>query len=172
MLKIIGSIIVICTTTIMGFIYAGMYGERVKQLRQIQYALNMLEAEIVYTSTPLLEAFRNIGEKSSGVIKKMFLLMADYLELKNTDGVLNAFKEAEKGLHGELLLNKEELDVIYSFMNSLGSSDIEGQKKNFNITIKKLEAFETKAEEFRVKNEKLYKYLGVSAGMIIVIMLI
>lgn len=172
MLKLIGSIIVICATTIMGFNYASIYTKRVKQLRVIQYAFNILESEIVYTSTPLVEAFQNVGDKSSDTIKKLFLSMSQNLSLKNTQNVLCAFKEAEKSLKGEIYFEKEELEIIYSFMNSLGNSDIEGQKKNFNITIKKLEAFEIRAEESRRKNEKLFRYLGVSAGMLIVIILV
>lgn len=172
MLKIIGSIIVICTTTIMGFYYAGIYTQRVNQLRIIQYALNILESEIVYTSTPLIEAFQNVSDKSGDPIKKLFSVMSNNLKEKTTQSVLSAFKYAEKGLKGEIYFGKEELEVIYSFMNSLGNSDIEGQKKNFNLTIKKLEAFELRAEENRKKNEKLFRYLGVSAGMLIVIVLI
>lgn len=172
MLKIIGSLIVIFATSIMGFYFANVFTERVKQLRELQYALNILETEIVYTSTPLYEALKNVSERSDGSIKNLFLVMSRQLIEKNNQGVLYAFKEAEKLLKTEIFFDKEELEIMYSFMSSLGNSDIEGQKKNFNITIKKLEAFEKKAEEKRTKNERLYRYLGVSAGMLIVILLV
>jgi stage III sporulation protein AB len=172
MLKIIGSLIVIGATTIMGFYYAGIYVERVKQIRGIQYALNILESEIVYTSTPLAEAFKNVGDKSSEPFKRLFYKLSENLRNKNVESVTNAFKSAFESLKGEIYFEKEEIEVIYSFMKSLGNSDVEGQKKNFNITIKKLEAFELKAEENRRKNERLFKYLGVSCGMLVVIILV
>lgn len=172
MLKLIGSVIVVCATTAMGFYYAGVYAQRVKQLRLIQYALNSLESEIVYTSTPLIEAFENVSAKSNEPIKELFSLMSENLMGKNTEGVLNAFEEARSKVSDTLYFDKKEMEIIASFMNSLGNSDIEGQKKNFNITIKKLEAFELDAEERRKKNEKLFRYLGVSAGMLIIIILV
>jgi len=172
MLKIIGSIVVITATSIMGFYYAGIYVERVKQIRSIQYALNILESEIVYTSTPLAEAFKNVSEKSCEPFKKLFLSLSENLRMKNVESVTNAFSIVLSKLRGELYFDKEELEVIDSFMKSLGNTDIEGQKKNFHITIKKLEAFEIRAEENRKKNEKLFKYLGVASGMLIVIILV
>jgi stage III sporulation protein AB len=172
MLKIIGSLIVIGATTIMGFYYAGIYVERVKQIRAIQYALNILESEIVYTSTPLAEAFKSVGSKSSEPFKRLFNNLSENLRNKNVGSVANAFKVALDNLKGEIYFEKEELEVIDSFMKSLGNTDVEGQKKNFNITIKKLEAFELKAEESRKKNERLFKYLGISCGMLVVIMLV
>ena len=171
MLKIIGSFIVIVATTIIGFYYAGIYVERVKQIRAIQYALNVLESEIVYTSTPLADAFKSVGEKSNEPFKRLFSNLSENLRNKNIESVANAFKAATENLKGEIYFQKEELEVIDSFMKSLGNTDVEGQKKNFNITIKKLEAFELKAEESRRKNEKLFKYLGISCGMLVVIIL-
>jgi stage III sporulation protein AB len=171
MLKIIGSLIVISAATITGFSYARVFSERVKQLRDIQYALRALEAEIVYTETPLSAAFNNVGLKCSKPISKLFLCISEVLNKKQVKSVLDAFNEANLDSKDELYLNKEEIEVMSSFMNSLGNTDIEGQKKNFNITIKKLELFEAKAEENKSKNEKLYKYLGVSAGLLVVIVL-
>lgn len=172
MLKIFGSLIVVTATTIMGFYYAGVYKERVKQIRGIQYALNILESEIVYTSTPLIQAFINISERVNEPFKKLFFILSENLKNKNVESVSAAFRQACVSLKGQLLFENEEIEVLDSFMKSLGTSDVEGQKKNFNITIKKLEYFEKKAEENRKKNERLFKYLGVSCGMLIVIILV
>jgi stage III sporulation protein AB len=172
MLKILGSLIIIGAATIIGFSYSGIYLERVKQLRNLQFSLNMLETEIAYTTTPLIEALFSTGEKSSGPINKLFMGIAEILREKKKDSVYDAFMDAYNLLKEELYFDKEELGVVSSFMQSLGTSDIEGQKKNFNITIKKLESFEKRAEELRTKNEKLYRYLGVSFGVLIVIILV
>lgn len=172
MLKVLGSIIIIGATTVIGFCYANAYTERVRQLRDMQYALNMLESEIIFTSTPLIMALQNAGNKSSDVIRKMFIKMSGLLKDKKVESVADAFKESLTSVRTELYFEKEEIDIIMSFVQSLGISDMEAQKKNFNITIKKLESFEQKAEETRKKNERLYKYLGVSCGILIVIILV
>ena len=92
MLKIVGSLVVLCTSTILGFYYAGIYVERVKQIRGIQYALNILESEIVYTSTPLADAFKNVGEKSNEPFKRLFNNLSLKLKDKNIESVAKAFR--------------------------------------------------------------------------------
>lgn len=171
MLKIIGSLIVIVSCGIMGFYYGDVFYRRVKQLTSIQYAINLLEAEIVYTSTPLSEAFKNVSNKAKEPISRIFEYLSMRLMDKEVTDVQSAFFEALQKYKVELYFNKEEIEVLASFMGALGNTDVEGQKKNFNITSKKLESLEKLAEENRKKNEKLFRYLGVCTGMLIVIIL-
>lgn len=172
MLKLLGSIIIITGATAIGFTYSKIYLQRVRQLRDMQFALNMMETEISYTATPLTQVLFSVGEKSSSVIKRMFTDMAETLQSKKKNSVFEAFMYTYNQMKSDIYLDKEEIGVISSFMQSLGNSDIEGQKKNFNITIKKLESFEKRAEEIRTKNEKVYRYLGLSFGVLIVIILV
>jgi stage III sporulation protein AB len=65
LLKLLGSLIIIAGATVIGFTYSGIYLQKVKQLRDMQFALNMMETEISYTATPLIEVFFSVGEKSS-----------------------------------------------------------------------------------------------------------
>jgi stage III sporulation protein AB len=171
-LKLLGSILIVLGTSVVGYMMAGVYKERVKQLRKLQYSLHSLESEIVYSSTNLVHAFAKLSEQNQGALRKLFDSMSRLLRERRFDTVSEAFLEASKGVSGELYIEKEEKETLLSFMQSLGSSDMEGQKKNFNLTLKKLEEYEKRAEEVRVKNEKLYRYLGVSLGAFIVIILV
>jgi stage III sporulation protein AB len=171
-LKLLGSLIVIFSTTFIGYVYSRVYAERVKQLRDMQYALNMLESEIIYTSTPLIEALSSVGEKSGSIVKKLLINMSDILRNKKCENISDAFFEAAKSVKNDLYFEDEEIELISSFIQSIGSSDLESQKKNFNITVQKLESFEKKADEKRIKNEKLYRYLGLCTGVLIVIILV
>ena len=172
MLKLLGSVMVISAAALIGYVYSKTYTDRVKQIREMQYALNMLETEIIYNYTPLHMALLSAGEKSTGAIKELFSKMSDILNNKKINSVLDAFDEAYKLTKTNLYFEKEETEIIKSFIQSLGTSDMEGQKKNFNITVKKLEAFEKKADEERKKNERLFQYLGVCFGVLIIILLV
>jgi stage III sporulation protein AB len=172
MMKLLGGIIVIAAATSIGFVYSRIYTERVKQLRDLQYALNILESEIIYTSSPLIDALLSASQKSSTSAGKLLSSMSELLGSRNAESIYDAFNSAYDSVKSELFLEKEEIDVLGSFVQSIGSADIEGQKKNFNITLKKLEGFEKSAEETRNKNEKLYRYLGLCAGVLIVIVLV
>jgi stage III sporulation protein AB len=98
--------------------------------------------------------------------------MSDILRNKKCENISDAFFEAAKSVKNDLYFEDEEIELISSFIQSIGSSDLESQKKNFNITVQKLESFEKKADEKRIKNEKLYRYLGLCTGVLIVIILV
>lgn len=172
MLKLIGGVGIIVAATSMGFVYSKVFAERVSQLRDIQYILNYLESEIIYTATPLTIALMTAGENQEGVVGQVFVNISKLIRDRKAESILDAYNQSIKLYQSQLYLEKEEFDILASFVRSLGSADIEGQKKNFNLTIKKLETFEKSAEQTRTKNEKLYKYLGLCAGVLIVIVLV
>lgn len=172
MLKLIGSILVIASTSLAGFYYSKTFLERLKQIREMQYALTMLESEIIYSSSPLTEALNYIAKRSSSPLKEFFSKFSEKLKNKEVEGILEGFRLTLNEFKTELKFQKDEIDSISSFLKSLESSDLEGQKKSFNITIKKLNDFEKRAHEIMIKNEKLYKYLGVCSGLLVVIILI
>lgn len=170
-LKLIGSFLIIAASSFMGFYISWLYSEKIKQIRDIQFAFNLLESEIIYSSEPLYIAFKKIGEKFSGPMKLLFTNMSDMLLERKKDSVYDAFLEVYEKFKDSLYFDKEELEIIKSFLHGIGSSDLEGQKKNFNIALKKLEIIEKKLEEKRLKNDKLIKYIGFSFGAVIVVIL-
>lgn len=171
LLKLIGSFLIIIASTFMGYYISWLYYEKVKQIRDIQFAFNFLESEIIYSSEPLYIALKKVGEKFSGPMKILFMKMSDMLKDHKKDSVYEAFLEAYQMMNEKFYFDKEEIDIIKSFLHGIGSNDLEGQKKNFNIAIKKLELIEKKAEEKRQSSDKLIKYLGFSFGVVIVVIL-
>ncbi|MCX7885196.1 MAG: stage III sporulation protein SpoIIIAB [Caloramator sp.] len=172
MLKILGSIIVVASTSIIGLLYAMTFTERVRQIVDMQYALNMLESEVVFKATPIAEAFYNVSLNCSDTIKKFFIYMSNLIKDKKVQSILEAYDSALNEFKSDFYFEKDEIEVIRAFMQALGSGDLEAQKKNFNITVEKLKMFEKSAQESKRKNERLYKYLGVCCGIMIVIILI
>lgn len=172
MLKLIGGLAIIIATTSIGYVYSMVYEERVKQLRELQYALNILESEIIYSTTPIVDALKAAADNSKTAIGVMLVKISELLSQRSVSSIYDAYVKASKELKNQLYLEKEEKETIGSFVHSLGSADIEGQKKNFNITVKKLEGFEKKAEVSRDKNAKLYRYIGLFGGVLIVLLLV
>ncbi|MCX7695078.1 MAG: stage III sporulation protein SpoIIIAB [Caloramator sp.] len=172
MLKIIGGLMVILSTSAMGYLYSFGYKERVRQIRELQFCINSLSSEILYSSNPLWVALNNISKNTSSPFKDLFSKMSDYLKEKKLESIGECFNLALNECKHNLYLEKEDLEILNTFVQGLGSSDFEGHKKNFNIVLKKLEGIEKEAEEMREKNEKLYKYLGVLGGLLIVIILV
>lgn len=172
MLKLIGGLIIITASTFTGFYISHLFYEKVRQLRELQYALQVLESEIIYSAEPLYIAFSNLSLKLSEPLKSLFLDLANSIKEFKEDTLHDIFINSFDRYKDHFLLEKEEIDVLINFFSSLGTSDLEGQKKNFNLTMKKLDMIEKKAEEKRQKNDKLVKYLGIASGILIVVILV
>lgn len=172
MLSLLGSAMIIISTTLVGFYYSRGFSYRLKVIRDFQYALTMLQSEIMYSSSPLIEALKYVATKTDGNVSKFFNEFSTLLYKREIEGIQDGFKASINTYKKALMIEEDEIDTIASFLKSLESSDSESQKTSFNITMKKFEAFEKRADEIMKKNEKLYKYLGICSGLLVVIVLI
>ena len=69
-------------------------------------------------------------------------------------------------------LTTEDKDIVKGLAKMLGRTDIDGQVSEIRLTSKFLEVQLKEAENQKNKNEKLYKTLGITIGLAIVIVLI
>jgi len=172
MIKVIGCMFIIASSSCMGYMLGAKYSMRVKELKFIKMSLQMLETEIAYSNTPLAEAFDSVQKRSSGTIRELFKAMSQNLYKRVYSTVGEAFEMAISKTKEKMSLTIEDMDILKSFGHTMGSSDVEGQVKSFKMVIKQLDGQELKAEESRNKNERMYKNLGVLSGLAIVILLL
>ena len=66
-------------------------------------------------------------------------------------------------------LNKEDIEILKGLGNLLGKVDIYGQINEIGIVNNFLDMQIEKAEEENKKSTKMYKTLGITIGLIIVI---
>lgn len=170
--KLIGSLLVLSASTFGGFLLAEGFRKRVSQLNELQRTIYQLQNEILYTHTILPQAFLNISKKSKKPISELYQLISHTLLFNEVDNVYEAFKYAVDNYKNELNISVEDINVFLDFGKSLGTSDLEGQKSIFSLTIENLKKQIKNAEELKIKNIKMYRYLGFSIGALIVIMLV
>jgi stage III sporulation protein AB len=170
-LKIIGSLIVFVSSSLLGYMYSRKCSERPKDLRALQGLLQMFENEVSFLSNVLTEAFLKISKCCDSGVSAFF---SQTVEILNSDEGINArdaWTKAVKENINKTALNSEDEEILISFGKMLGSSDIEGQIKNIRLTLNQLKMQEEKAEELRKKNESMYRSLGVLGGLAIIIIL-
>jgi stage III sporulation protein AB len=170
MIKTIGCLLILAASTFGGFAYADSFKKRVKQLNEVERAIDQLQNEIEYTYTPLPEALHNVSEKCEEPINEIFSKASQILYSNEADSVYDAFKKCFKD--SNININKEDIDVILDLSKSLGESNIEGHKKIFLLAKSNLKKRISIAEDSMNKNVKMYRYLGFSLGSMIVIVLI
>lgn len=171
MLKLIGAILVIATSTYGGFYIGRSYNERPKQLNLLQQALLMLETEIVYGAIPLHLAMKHIGERLPGVVRLFFITMSKNLRKSDGASTYECWKKAIEEEFPKTSLGQQDKEILIRFGQTLGKSDREDQVKHIRLTIQNLTTEETLAREEQKKYEKLSKNLGVLLGFLIVILI-
>ncbi|MFS8541749.1 MAG: stage III sporulation protein AB, partial [Tissierellales bacterium] len=72
----------------------------------------------------------------------------------------------------ELNLKEEDIELFLSLGRLLGTSDRTDQEKNFKLILNQIEILINEAKLEKDKNEKMYKNLGILAGIAIVIILL
>ncbi len=169
-IKIIGAVVLISATSLIGFSLAADCSKRPRTLRELQALMQMLENEISYLSNLLSEAFMRIYENSNVDASIIFKTAAQ--NLKNSGVTADAaWEKSIDENYARLSLKKEDKAILVNFGRMLGNSDLEGQLNNIKLVSSQLKLQELKSEEMKQKNEKMYRSLGVLSGLAITIML-
>ena len=130
-------------------------------------ALNFFEEKIKFTYEPIPDVFEEISHKVQDNIGEIFYNSSKSMENESA-GV--AWEKAVDEANNNF--TKEDKDIIKGLAKMLGKTDIDGQVSEIRLTCKFLDVQIKDAENEKNKNEKLYKTLGATVGLALVIILI
>lgn len=160
-------ILVFISSTLIGKYLSLRYSYRLIELEELKTALNILKSKIKFTYEPLPEIFYSITQNTNKNISKIFLNSINKMKIENAS---IAWEKSIEEYDGNL--TKEDKQVIKNLSRLLGATDLEGQISQIEVTENFLENQIRQAQEEKNKNEKLYKKLGSTIGLAIVIILI
>ncbi len=172
MLKLILIVCIFIISTYIGFAYAETFKKRQEQLKEILKSLTILQNDIVYGTTPLPEALGNLSHKVCKPLSNFIELVVNRLLKGNVESVYEAALEEFEVLENEFYLERDDRKIMSDFFKSLGESGVYGQEKIFLLAIEGIKINLSDAEENAKKNTKLYRYLGVCLGAMIIIFMI
>ena len=157
--KTILLIAVLGMCTVLGIMKANKFKLRVIDLQEIKKALNLAITKIRYTYEPLPELFKEISN--------IFIKAHTYMEN------LNAGQAWEKAVdESSNNFTNEDINIIKGLSKLLGKTDLEGQLMQIELTTKLVDEQIIEATNLQNKNTKLYKTLGATAGLAIMIIFI
>ncbi len=171
-LKIIGSLIIIASSSLIGCLYGDKYSKRLRNLIYMRNCLQLLETEIMFTATHLPEAFENVYKKGNKNVSYFFKDIKEYLLSNKSNCIYDSFQFACSKSKNNLCLEDEDIEILLSLGKVLGKSDRIDQQKHFKAILTQLDRSRIEAEEKKKKNEKMYKSLGILSGFALVILLI
>ena len=170
MVKLIGAIFIIVSTTVIGFEASRHLSDRPQQLRSLRAALQSLEAEIMYGHTPLHEAARRLAAQLSKPLSSFFDSFAKKLTDTETT-VKEAWETSLREVWKSTALKKSEFEIMKQFGETLGRHDRFSQQKQIMLTLSHLEREEANAIQAQMKYEKMVKSLGFLSGLLLIILL-
>ena len=154
-------------STAIGFLISKSYQNRVVELKEFKNILNIMKTKIKFTYEPLVEIFKQIAKDNDTEIEKIFGQMANQLSYYQAKDVWeNCIQDAD------ISIKQEDKDILKKLGKLLGQTDVEGQISEIEVTENFLDMQIENAEEEKRKNQKIYKTLGVVAGLVFVIILV
>lgn len=165
-LKIIIYSFIFLSSSAIGMLISKKYEERVNELKEFRNALNMFKAKIKFTYEPIPEIFEQISEQITAKPGEIFKLASNNMKLLTAGDAWNMAIDTDL-----LNINEEDKNVLKNLSKLLGQTDIEGQINQIELTSNFLDEQIEKAEKEKLKNEKMYRTLGMIIGLAIVIIL-
>lgn len=166
-IKLLVLSLVFASCLYIGILVSKKYSGRVKELKDMKNALNMLETKIKYTYEALPEIFEEISKQITGEIGQIFRNSAKKMQVKSAGDAWNESIDL-----ANTNMNIEDKAILKTLGKLLGKTDAEGQISEIKLVSNFLDTQMKAAEQERNKNEKMYKTLGGIVGLAIVIILI
>lgn len=144
-MTVVGAVLIFIACALFGLLEAAALSLRVKKLTMCRSYIMRVGEEIRHSRKELPQILKSV---QSGVY------------------IHNGVWQKTAGLLSE------DLELISSYANTLGTTDIEGQIKNTNVHIERLDALLCEAEEKNKKCSRLYVSLGLLCGAFLAILVI
>lgn len=163
--------LVICSYAL-GSRLANRYSLRLREIRSFQGAFSELETEVMYLQAFLPEAFASLARRSNAGLAYFFYGVNEKLNGRSGYLLAEAWEASLCESKPFLNIDQEEYEIISQFGRHLGTSDKEGHRRCFDMIQQKLRNQERKADEARLRYEKMYRSLGFLGGLALAIMLL
>ena len=168
-IKIVIGIVIICISGYIGIEMSSNLKAREEVLKDFSTFLTMLKSQMIYLNSSIPTAFeysrQSLSSRLKYAIENIVLDMAKF-------GVSKVDISIEENIKALECLTKEDELFISSTLKNIGISDIDSQKNiienAINITDEKIK----EAKDKKNKDSKVYKTVGLIAGIIVVVIFI
>ena len=166
-IKYITLILILSSSTYIGILISKKYRNRVRDLKEMKNALNIFSTKIKFTYEPIPQTFKEISQKTQSNIANIFQNVCEKMNYQNAG---KAWEEALE--ESNTNMTKEDIEVLKNLSNLLGKVDIDGQISEVELVENFLDTQIELAQEEKQRYVKMYKTLGVTIGLAVVIILI
>ena len=166
--KLFGICMVVGGAASIGFFEGHKLTRRVQVLEELIQVFEEIRNEVLFSSMPIGQLVDALAAKRTGPVMQFLSAITAASCESFSARYMVALEENAKGL----LLDAETFARLSEVRHYLGKYDIAEQDRSLSKTIEALAACLTKAQAERGSKGKLYRTLGVTAGIMSVILLL
>lgn len=172
MLKWIGIGCIVLSCILLGFLKAQDLGSRVASLKTLHWCCLMMSGEIRCQQPTLPELFCRIGKQISKKYGIIFIEIAEELKRKGGQNFSEIWDRIWKVHQKELCLKEEDYCLIQSLGTSLGYLDRKMQLSTLEYFLERLSQRMEDAETEKRSGQKVYQMLGVTGGLLFMVLFV
>lgn len=164
-MRLVGAALLVAATGLLGARAGLWYVQRARHLAQFALALHVLETDIAFGALPLPEALRRAGEAVGGPVGAVFAAAAQRLVADPGCSGPDAWRGAVDRRGGRLALTEGDREALRAAGVRLGASDADDQVRYLRAARHTLRVRAEQAQAEGDVGARLWRYVGVSAGL-------
>lgn len=172
MVKIIGVLFVMFSGMSFGFLKAAKEQKKYEQGIAIKRLLYLLQGEIRYGFSPLPEAIKTISSKVANEFRPFLVQVSEELSSHEEESFSTVWSRGLEEKLQKVIIEKKFLEPLMAMGESIGYLDQEMQLKTIHLAIEQEEDLIYQMKEKVISNCKLYRSLGLSFSVLVIIVLI
>lgn len=166
----IGAILLIIATSAIGFEKSSRLKKRPLQILHLKSALQIMEAEIVYSQHLIADVCLRISTQVKAPINHFFQQIGEKMDVY--DDLSYLWVSELDQLKTYSALEPDELNILKQFGQTLGHFDLVNQQKQIELAIVYLDRILLDAQSNYSVFSKVYRGIGVLSGVLIALILI
>lgn len=169
--------IFVCTgfllaSSMFGFSKARALEQRVTRLCQWKRSLVLVQGSLRFHRAALWECFEEVSERTQEPFASFFGKVSERLQKKEEGGLHQIWEEESGKLVSSGSFAKEDAPLLELLGESLGHLDLTMQMNQLELVLLQTEENLRQAREQKEQKEKLYQTMGVTVGMLLVLLII
>lgn len=171
-MKISGCILILLSTTGIGYLLGSEYLRRIEDLRAIKSIVFLLQGDIRYGNTMLSQAFSNAARRHGGSLADFLKEVSIQLEEGEGLPFYDIWKNAQEKHLKDRSFSKKDKHLLEELAKNLGYQEKEMQLKSLEGYGKEVEEKLTQLSAEMKEKTRLYRMLGILAGIFVVILVL
>ena len=169
LIKYIGALLILLSGTMLGWFISWSYIRRIRDLREMKLAINIIDNEMLLKQSILAEALEITAKRVKSPVKDIFLETSQKIKEYTSREFYELWLEIIEKYKYSYFFTKRDIEIINQWANQIGRISLKKQEKINSALIKDINDHIIEAKGEANKKVKLYRYSGALISLIIII---